>query len=122
MAGAEKESGRHGSGRDTETIRQRLDALAGKLASAHGRREPPPEEPEGRGKALGQAFRLATELVAGVVVGGFVGWALDGLLGTRPFLMVVFLILGAAAGIINVVRTAKSMQGVPPGAEDDDDD
>jgi ATP synthase protein I len=130
MAGAEKESCGHGSGRDTETIRQRLDALEGKLVAAHGRRGPPPEEPEGRGKALGQAFRLATELVAGVVVGGFIGWALDGLFGTGPLLMVVFLILGAAAGIMNVVRTAKSMQGEPlPGhhlpkdvTEDDDDD
>jgi ATP synthase protein I len=129
MAGAEKESGHSNRGRDTETIRQRLDALEGKLAAAHGRR-PSPEEPEGRGKAMGQALRLATELVAGVVVGGFIGWALDRLFGTAPFLMVVFLILGAAAGIMNVVRTAKSMQGEPlPGehlrrdvTDDDDDD
>jgi ATP synthase protein I len=129
MAGADNESGRRQSGRDTQDIRQRLDALEGKLATAHGRRGPSPEEPEGRGKAMGQALRLATEMVAGVVVGGFIGWALDGLFGTAPFLMVVFLILGAAAGIMNVVRTAKAMQGEPlPGEHlrneqiDDDDD
>jgi ATP synthase protein I len=131
MAGAENESGRPQSGRDTQTIRQRLDALEGKLATAQGRRETPaPQEPEGRGKAMGQALKLATELVAGVAVGGFIGWALDRLFGTAPFLMVVFLVLGAAAGIMNVMRTAKSMQGEPlPGEhlrrdviDDDDDD
>ena len=129
MAGAENQSGRHGGGRDTETIRQRLDALEGKLAKVDDRRgPPPPEEPEGRSKAMGQALRLSTEMVAGVAIGGFIGWALDRLFGTAPFLMVVFLILGAAAGIMNVVRTAKSMQGEPlPGqhlrdATDDDDD
>jgi ATP synthase protein I len=128
MAGAENKSGRAPSGRDTRTIRQRLDALEGRLATAQGRRPPPPEEPEGRGKAMGQALRLATELVAGVAVGGFIGWALDQLFGTAPLLMVAFLALGAAAGIMNVVRTAKSMQGEPmPGhhlrnAADDDED
>lgn len=127
MAGAENQSGRPKSDRGTETIRQRLDALEGKLATAHGRR-PPPEEREGRGKAMGQALRLATEMVAGVAVGGFIGWALDRLFGTAPFLMVAFLFLGGAAGIMNVVRTAKAMQGEPmPGqhlrnATDDDED
>ena len=128
MAGAENQSGRRAGGRDTESIRQRLDALEGKLVKVQGRREPAPEEPEARSKAMGQALRLSTEMVAGVAIGGFIGWALDQLFGTAPFLMVVFLILGAAAGIMNVVRTAKSMQGEPlPGqhlrdAIDDDDD
>ena len=77
---------------------------------------------------MGQALRLATELVAGVVVGGFIGWALDGLFGTKPFLMLVFLLLGAAAGILNVIRTAKQMQAEAPvpknlkPVDDDDDD
>lgn len=128
MAGAENKSGRSKGGRDTETIRQRLDALEGKLATAHGRRPPPPEHPGGRGRAMGQALRLATEMVAGVAVGGFIGWALDQLFGTAPFFMVAFLFIGGAAGIMNVVRTAKSMQGEPmPGhhlrnATDDDED
>lgn len=128
MAGAENQSGRHRGGRGTEAIRQRLDALEGKLAKVEGRRKPTPEAPEGHRRAMGQALRLSTELVAGVAIGGLIGWALDRLFGTAPFLMVVFLILGAAAGIMNVVRTANSMQGEPlPGqhlrnATDDDDD
>jgi ATP synthase protein I len=127
MAGAENDPRRARSGRDADDIRRRLDTLGEQLASAQARHAPPPDpEVAGRGRAMGQALRLATELVAGVVVGGFIGWALDRWLETKPFLMVVFLLLGAAAGILNVIRTAKAMQeGVPPGKDltvDDDDD
>jgi ATP synthase protein I len=130
MAGADDKSGRERSGRDTESIRRRLDALGEQLAEAKARRAPAPE-PEARGAALGKALRLATELIAGVAVGGFIGWALDRLFGSAPFLMVVFLILGAAAGIMNVVRSATAMQAEvkpladkvpPPDVVDDDDD
>ena len=86
-------------------------------------------EGEARGAAYGNALKLATEMIAGVAVGGFIGWALDRLFGSAPLLMVVFLILGAAAGIMNVVRAAKEMQPkaplpgmAPPDVVDDDDD
>jgi ATP synthase protein I len=126
MTGADKQSGRTTSGRDTEGIRGRLDTLGERIAAARLRNVAPPE-PAARGAAMGQALRLATEMVAGVAVGGFIGWALDRGLGTAPFLMVVFLILGAAAGIMNVVRTAKRMQEAAPSGKDlpsvvDDDD
>ena len=113
MAGAENQSGPGADGRGTHDIRRRLDALEGKLATAQSRRPQTSDDQERRGKAMGQALRLATELVAGVAVGGLIGWALDQLLDTAPFLMVVFLVLGGAAGIMNVVRTAKAMQGEP---------
>jgi ATP synthase protein I len=129
MAGAGKESGRKDSGRDAESIRQRLDKLEGKLAAVRSRKAPAPDQdPEGRGRAMGQALRLGTELVAGVLVGGFIGWALDKLFGSSPLMLVVFLILGAAAGILNVVRTAQRMQAEAPSGKnlpsvpDDDDD
>jgi ATP synthase protein I len=129
MAGAENKSGRKGGGRDAGTIRQRLDSLGEQLAEAKSRHAPAPSpEPQGQGAALGQALRLGIELVAGVAVGGFIGWWLDRFLGTAPLLMVVFLGLGAAAGIMNVVRTAKRMQAEAqsvkdlPSVLDDDDD
>jgi ATP synthase protein I len=129
MAGAEKQSGREQNGRDAGTIRQRLDSLGEQLAEAKSRHAPVPgPEPQGQGAALGQALRLGIELVAGVAVGGFIGWWLDRFLGTAPLLMVVFLGLGAAAGIMNVVRTAKRMQAEAqsvkdlPSVLDDDDD
>ena len=126
MAGAEKESGRKTSGRDPEGIRGRLDTLEERIAAARVRHAPPPE-PQARGAALGQALRLSTELIAGVAVGGFIAWALDRFFGSAPFLMVVFLLLGATAGILNVVKTAKAMQAAaakPPAGNvvDDDDD
>ena len=127
MAGAENQSGRREGGRDADTIRRRLDTLGTKLAEAQGRHGPEhAAAPPSHGSALGQALRLGIELVAGVAVGGFIGWALDRWLGTAPLLMVVFLGLGATAGILNVVRTAKRMQAEAPSGKDlpsvDDDD
>jgi ATP synthase protein I len=54
--------------------------------------------------ALG--FRLSSELIAGVVVGGLLGWAFDHLLSTSPWGLIVFVLLGFIAGVVNVVRSA----------------
>ena len=53
---------------------------------------------------LAMAGRVTTELVAGLVVGTGIGWALDQWLDTSPGLMVVMVFLGAAAGMMNVWR------------------
>ena len=60
------------------------------------------------------AGRVTTELIAGVVVGTFIGWALDKWLGTTPTLMVVFFFIGSAAGMMNVWR-ALTGQGMAAG-------
>lgn len=65
--------------------------------------------PENRQTAFGQAFRLSSEMVAGVLVGGFIGWTLDNWLGTEPWLLLVFFFFGIAAGILNAVRAANEM-------------
>ena len=64
--------------------------------------------------ALARGFRLSTELVAGVLVGAFIGWALDKWLGSSPWGMIVFLLLGFAAGVVNVMRAAGVSS--PPGS------
>ena len=129
MAGASKPPGREEGDRDA--IKLRLHDLEERLGRVRGaRREPKAaSSSEGRGQALGRALRLSTELIAGVAVGGFIGWALDRFFGTAPLLLVVFLILGAAAGILNVIRSAQAMQdaaGPLPGKDlprsDDEDD
>lgn len=61
--------------------------------------------------ALARGFRLSTELVAGVLVGAFIGWALDWWLGISPWGMIVFLLLGFAAGVVNVIRAAGVSSG-----------
>ncbi|MDX2157392.1 MAG: AtpZ/AtpI family protein [Hyphomicrobiaceae bacterium] len=61
----------------------------------------------GNGKAMGRAMRLSAELVAGVVVGGAIGWWLDQWLDNKkPWLFILFFLLGAAAGMLNLIRAA----------------
>ncbi len=61
--------------------------------------------------SIGLVMRVGVELVAAVVVGLAIGWALDGWLKTRPLFLVLFVFLGGAAGIVNVWRLV-----APPGA------
>ena len=63
-----------------------------------------------KGVFLGNAFKLGTELVAAVIVGTIIGFILDNWFGTKPILIIVFFFFGAAAGIINVIKTARKMQ------------
>src|SRR5688572_29638038 len=56
--------------------------------------------------ALGRAFRMSTEFVAGVIAGGGLGWLFDRWLGTSPWGLIVFLLLGFAAGIYNVMKAS----------------
>ena len=67
--------------------------------------------------AIARGFRLSTELVGGVAVGAFIGWALDKWLGTTPWGMIVFLLLGFAAGVINVMRAAGVSSGPGQGSQ-----
>ena len=55
---------------------------------------------------MARGFRLSTELIAGVVVGAVIGWGFDHLLSTSPFGLIVFLMLGFIAGVVNLVRSA----------------
>ena len=75
----------------------------------------PSQDPGRNASALARGFRLSTELVVGVLVGAFIGWALDKGLGTTPWGMMVFLLLGFAAGVVNVVRAAGLSSG--PGSK-----
>ena len=59
---------------------------------------------------LGTALKMSTELVAAVVVGTIIGFILDNWFGTKPWLILIFFFVGAVAGILNVVRSAKNMQ------------
>jgi ATP synthase protein I len=53
---------------------------------------------------------MGVELVVGTGIGGLIGWALDDVFGSKPWLLILFLILGFAAGIMNVVRDANKSQ------------
>ena len=60
--------------------------------------------------SFGKALKISTELVAAVVVGSIMGFLLDGWFDTKPLLTICFFIMGVAAGILNVFRSAKKMQ------------
>ena len=65
---------------------------------------------EKRGLFMGNAFKLGTELVAAVAVGTIIGFILDSWFDTKPWLIIIFFFLGAAAGLLNVIRTANQIQ------------
>ena len=67
-------------------------------------------ESEKRGSFMGSAFKLGTELVAAVAVGTIIGFILDSWFDTKPWLIIIFFFLGAAAGMLNVIRAANKMQ------------
>jgi ATP synthase protein I len=76
----------------------------------------------GQQQALGIGFRIGIEFVVAIAVAMGLGWAIDRVLGTRPFAMIVLFFLGIAAGMLNVYR-AITGQGAAvgfrrPGKED----
>lgn len=91
-----------------------LDARLRKARAAHDRG--PPSAGIGHGQA-GLAYRAFVELLAGVLVGGGLGWYLDQWLGTRPWVMLALLLLGFAAGVLNTWRTATRAGAAAEAAE-----
>ncbi len=91
--------------KDLSDLGTRLDEAQRKRAVAAKR--PPPSQ-------LGVAGRFATELVAALLVGGALGWGLDWAFGyfgihTKPVFLIVLFVLGAVAGIRNVMRAASEI-------------
>src|SRR4249920_94120 len=109
MAEDTRGTGGSGSPPDEEAaLSARLQRLGERLAHQKGTSQNDKAEtgPRSDPTALARGFRLSTELVAGVLVGAFIGWALDKWLGISPWGMIVFLLLGFAAGVVNVMRAA----------------
>ncbi|MGE0747830.1 MAG: AtpZ/AtpI family protein [Rhodospirillales bacterium] len=88
---------------------QDLDARLRKLQAQE--RRPDPKDGESGRSGLGLAMRIGVEIVAALIVGAGIGILLDRWLGTSPWLLVAFFILGAAAGMLNVYRTVSGMGG-----------
>ena len=82
-----------------------LNDLDSRLQAARRKRDAAQDKQrEAANGGLGLAMRIATELVAALAVGVAIGWALDRWLGTKPWLLILFFILGSAAGVMNVLR------------------
>ena len=81
-----------------------------KIAKKKIRSKNPSKNEETGSSSMGAAFKMSTELVSAVLVGTIIGFILDKTFGTKPWLMITFFFLGSAAGIWNVIKTAKNMQ------------
>ena len=111
MAGnARDDEDRGNRPQDDAALSARLRQLDDELGSETPRDAPDGGRPDADASGLARGFRLSTEFVGGVLVGAGVGWAFDRMLGTSPFGLIVFLLLGFAAGVLNVIRAA----GAPP--------
>lgn len=100
------EPDRQEPGKTPEGFDRRLKAAVDRAADAKRAKD------DATRSGISAAFRIGVELVAGVVVGVAIGWALDKWLNTAPWLMVLFFFLGSAAGMMNVYRT---MSGIGHG-------
>ncbi len=110
--------------RDKPDSRRDLDARLRRLRDREGSGKAEPGRGRASSSGLGMAMRIGVELVAALLVGVGIGWGLDHLLGTSPWLLLVFFLLGAAAGMMNIYRVMMGMSqtvGYPrqPGGEDD---
>jgi ATP synthase protein I len=103
---------------DEAALTARFKRLGERLGHVHPDRpseSSPGQPPAADPSAIARGFRLSTELVAAVLVGAAIGWLLDWGLGISPWGMIVFLLLGFAAGVLNVMRAAGV---VPPNTLD----
>ena len=88
---------------------ERLKALEARIAAARHAQAPKPHMEEHYSQAQ-MAWRMVIELVAGLGIGFGIGYGLDWLLGTGPWLMVLFALLGFAAGVQTMIRSARELQ------------
>jgi ATP synthase protein I len=115
--GARDDGDRDNSSADEAALSARLQRLGERLGQHTDR---PVDNDPGAStgadpSAMARGFRLSTELVAGVLVGAGLGWLLDRWLGISPWGLIVFLLLGFAAGVLNVMRAA-GVSGGPKGS------
>ena len=119
MADGTNESGngsRDRSSPDEAALSARLGSLDQRLSEIRGSRKIETDQSgneqdtaQARASAMAVGLRLSSELVAGVLVGAALGWGFDRLLSTSPWGLIVFLLLGFVAGVVNVMRAAGVM-------------
>ncbi|MEO0497148.1 MAG: AtpZ/AtpI family protein [Pseudomonadota bacterium] len=89
-----------------DELQRRRMALEDKVAARNAEIDKQNQKDARRGDSAGWArgLKLASEFVAGILVGAAIGWGLDWVFGTLPWFFIAFLMLGFGAGILNVLR------------------
>ncbi|MEM9970785.1 MAG: AtpZ/AtpI family protein [Pseudomonadota bacterium] len=106
---------------DRDDPKARLEALEAKLAEKRAVAEPKRHQEEHYSQ-LQHAWRMVIELVAGLLIGFGMGYGLDAVFGTTPFLMIVFAGLGFIAGVRTMMRSAQEMQDEAPRAAEKEEE
>jgi ATP synthase protein I len=110
------DQGSNPGNRDAE-LKARLDKLSGAIQAEMIQADDDRKAAEARasdsgtGKAMAAGFRVASELLAGVLVGAFIGWWIDRWLNSSPIALLVLTLLGTVAGFWNVYRFAARPTG-----------
>ncbi|MEM6305273.1 MAG: AtpZ/AtpI family protein [Pseudomonadota bacterium] len=101
--------------------KQQMQRLEARIDAAKARTAPKPRVDKTMDEGH-LAWRMVIELVAGLMIGFGIGWALDWAFGTLPLFLVVFTLLGFAAGVKTVIRSANALQEkqvAKPAADDE---
>jgi ATP synthase protein I len=109
-----REHGNRGKGQTDEALSARLQRLnegLGQLRKSGRTSESSEAERAATASGYAKGFRLSSELVAGVLVGAGLGWLTDRWFGTSPWGLMILLLLGFAAGVLNVMRSAGVIAG-----------
>ena len=93
-----------------EPFSDRLKRLEDRIAAARAGRAEPARGHQREFTQGSIAWRMVIELVVGMVLGLAIGFGLDAAFGTRPVFLVVFALLGFAAGVRTMLRTAQDMK------------
>jgi ATP synthase protein I len=109
MAASGGRPGKAGGTDSDADLARRLDLLSRDLDAGRQERAAAVPAERSTGAGYAQAMRLATEFVAGILVGAALGWGLDRVAGTSPWGLIGFLLLGFCAGVLNVTRAAGRM-------------
>lgn len=107
--GARNDEDRGTPAGDEADLSARLRRLGERLDKVQASRPPDSSHSASRpvdSSAMARGLRLSTELVGAVLLGAAIGWLLDRWLGSSPWGLIVLLLLGFAAGILNVMRAA----------------
>jgi len=100
--------------------KQRMAQLEDKIANAKAVHRPQSQIEDHHSQAHA-GWRMVTELVAGLLIGFCIGYGLDRLFGTLPIFLVLFVLLGFAAGVKTMLRSAQDIQRAQSGQTDKDE-